>query len=104
MLLMNYKEIIAESLSIKMQRELENYLDEVFRNYSFIEDIEVISQFKQRVWEEIRKNSLEDEVMDYVGFSTATDEAEIGCVSHLKKPEDVYAGLLHWIHLKLKEL
>ncbi len=50
----------------------------------------------------MRENDLEDEVTDYISFSTETDETEIGFASHLKKPEDVYAGILYWIHSKVK--
>lgn len=100
---MNYSEIIAQCLKTKTQREPENYLNEFFRDYSFVEEEEVINQFKQKVWEVVRENDLEDEVTDYISFSTKTDEAEIGFASHLKKPEDVYAGILHWIHNKVKQ-
>lgn len=49
------------------------------------------------------ENNLDDEVIDYIGFSTSTEEAEIGCTSHLKNPEDAYPGILHWINGKAKQ-
>lgn len=96
---MNYSEIIAQCLKTKTKRELENYLNELFKDYSFVEDEEAMNQFKIKVWEVVSESDLEDEVTDYISFSsTETDEAEIEFASHLKRPEDVYAGILHWIH------
>ncbi len=45
---MNYSEIIAQCLKTKTQHELENYLNELFKDYSFVEDEEVMNQFKTK--------------------------------------------------------
>lgn len=100
---MDYDEIITQCLGFKTQHELENYLNELFKNYSFDEEIEMFNQFKRKVWQMVHENNLDDEVTDFIGFSTSTEEAEIGFTSHLKNPEDVYAGILHWINGKAKQ-
>lgn len=100
---MNYDEIITQCLGCKTQHELENYLNELFKNYSFDEEMEMFHQFKRKVWQMVHENNLDDEVADYIGFSNSSEEAEIGFTSHLRNPEDFYAGILHWINGKVKQ-
>lgn len=100
---MNYYIIITKCLTLKTYRELDTYLNEIFKDYTFVEDADVLNDLKKRIWEVVNENNLADEVTDFVGFNVEETEAEFGFVRILQNPQDVYAAMLHWIHCRLKQ-
>ena len=100
---MNYDIIIAKCLVLKTYRELDIYLNEIFKDYTFVEDADVLNGLKKRIWESIDENNLGDEVTNFVGFNNEEGDAEFGFARRLQMPEDVYAGMLHWVHCRLEQ-
>lgn len=100
---MDFDIIITKCLALKTYRELDIYLNEIFKDYTFVEDADVMHEFKKRIWEVVNENNLVDEVTDFVGFNTEESAAGFGFARRLQKPEHVYAGMLHWVHCRLKQ-
>ena len=99
---MNYHKIIEHSFQIKTQHQLESYLNELFKENKTLEDVQEMQLFKTTIWEEVNKMKLLNEVTDFIGLSAEHEETEFGFVTDIMKPEDTFAGILHWIHYKLK--
>ena len=94
-----FDKIISHCLTFKEYSDIQEYLSNLFPSIDYEEKKCKYEELETYIWDTVRNLDLEDEIIGYVGCNPYTGESEIGCVQKLDKPEDVYAGMLHFLFL-----
>ena len=97
-----FKKIISDCLTFKEYSEIYTYLSNLFPSINDEEKNGKYRELETYIWDTVRNLGLEAEIIDYVGYDPSTCESEIECVQKLTQPEDVYAGMLHFLSRETK--